>query len=62
MKLRELPIVPDTRVFAVRDVSNDTGRKRMQELEANGDIEVLRTSTGRRWLTVRDAERLANAL
>ena len=62
MKLRELPIIPDTRVFAVRDVSNETGRKRMKELEASGAIKVLRTPTGRRWLTVVDAERLAAAL
>lgn len=62
MKLRDAPIVPDVRVFALRTVSKETGRKRMQELEASGDIEVLRTSTGRRWLTVRDAERLAAAL
>ena len=54
MKLRDAPIVPDVRVFALRTVSKETGRKRMQELEASGDIEVLRTSTGRRWLTVRD--------
>lgn len=62
MKLRDAPIVPDTRVFAFGNVSKEAGRKRMEELEANGDIEVLRTPTGRRWLTVSDAERLANAL
>lgn len=62
MKLREAPIVPDTRVFAFMGLSKEAGRKRMQELEASGDIEVLRTPTGRRWLTVSDAERLANAL
>ncbi len=62
MKLREAPIVPDTRVFTFIGLSKEAGRKRMQELEARGDIEVLRTPTGRRWLTVSDAERLVEAL
>jgi len=62
MRLREAPIVPDTRVFALNDVSKEAGRKRMRELEASKAIKVLRTPTGRRWLTVADAERLAKAL
>ena len=62
MKLRDEAIVPDTRVFALSDVSKEAGRKRMQKLEASGVIRVVRTPMGRRWLTVRDAERLAEAL
>jgi len=62
MNLQEKPVVPDIRVFALKDVSKETGRKRMDELEACGAIQVLRTPTGRRWLTVADAERLADAL
>lgn len=62
MKLQEAPVVPDTRVFALHSVSKEAGRKRMDELEEGGQIVVLRTPTGRRWLTVADAERLAKAL
>lgn len=62
MKLREAPIVPDTRVFVLREVSKEAGRKRMEQLEADGLISVVRTPMGRRWLTVGDAERLAEAL
>jgi hypothetical protein len=62
MKLREAAIVPDTRVFALSDVSKEAGRKRMEQLESEGKIKVVRTPMGRRWLSVADAERLANAL
>ena len=62
MNIRQASIVPDTRVFAFMGLSKEAGRKRMKELEASGAIKVLRTPTGRRWLTVVDAERLAAAL
>ena len=62
MKLREAAIVPDTRIFTLKAISKEAGRKRMQRLEADGKITVVRTPMGRRWLTVADAERLAAAL
>lgn len=62
MKLQELAIVPDTRIFALSEVSKEAGRKRMEQLEEEGAIQVLRTPMGRRWLTIADAERLADAL
>jgi hypothetical protein len=62
MSIRDKKIVPDTRVFSLRDVSKERGRKRMEELEVAGEITVYRTPTGRRWLTISDAERLAAAL
>ena len=62
MTIREKKIVPDTRVFSLTDVSKERGRKRMDELESAGEITVYRTPTGRRWLSVDDAERLADAL
>ncbi len=62
MKLREAAIVPDTRIFALSEVSKEAGRKRMEKLEGDGAITVTRTPMGRRWLTVDDAQRLADAL
>lgn len=62
MKLRHAATVPDTRVYALKEVSKEAGRKRMEKLEADGKITVVRTPMGRRWLTIADAERLAEAL
>jgi hypothetical protein len=62
MKLREAAIVPDTRIFTLKEISKEAGRKRMEKLEAAGKITVVRTPMGRRWLTVADAVRLAAAL
>ena len=62
MNLKDAPLIADTRLFAYRNVSIETGRKRARELEAQGEISIVRTGTRRRWLTVEDAERLADAL
>ena len=62
MKLSDAAIVPDTRIFALSEISKEAGRKRMEKLEAEGQITIVRTPMGRRWLTVADAERLADAL
>jgi len=58
--LEKYHIVPDTRIYVFASVSKETGRERMKELETRGDIEVLRTPTGRRWLRVIDAQCLVN--
>lgn len=62
MKLQNKAIVPDTRIYALSEVSKEAGRKRMATLEAAGKITVTLTPMGRRWLTVADAQRLADAL
>lgn len=62
MNLKDAPIILDTHLYGYKKVSNDTGRKRARELEAKGEIKIVRTGTGRRWFTVADAERLADAL
>ena len=62
MNIQDAKIVPDTRIYPVRSVSKEAGRKILEDLEARGVIEPHRTATGRRLLSFVDAERLANAL
>lgn len=62
MDIREAKIVPDLRVYAIRNVSKEHGRKRLTELSAQGAVQPLRTPTGRTLLSFEEAERLAAAL
>lgn len=60
--IREAKIIPDTRVYPFRNVSNEAGRKIMEDLANRGVINPHVTATGRRLLSFGDAEILANAL
>lgn len=62
MTIRDVPIVPDLRVYDFRRVSKEHGRKRLDELQRKGLIQPEITPTGRRLLSFCDAERLADAL
>jgi len=62
MDIREAKIVPDLRLFEAVNVSRETGRERIRDLIALGEISPKRTPTGRCLLSFEDAERLANAL
>ncbi len=55
------PVICDLRVYEVKKVHRDTGRKRLEQLEANGIINPMRTPTGRTLLSIDDAERLADS-
>ena len=58
MQIREAKIVPDLRVFQVQGISKEWGRKVMAELADKGEINPLKTPTGRCLLSFEDAERL----
>jgi hypothetical protein len=60
--VRDAPMIQDTILFQARRVSRTRGRRRLKELEARGEITPLVTPTGRRLLSIADAERLASAL
>ena len=62
LNIRNAPIVPDTRVYAVANVSKEAGRKRLIDLQHLGQVDPVITGTGRRLLSFEDAERLAAAL
>ena len=62
MSIREAKIIPDLRIYAIQNVSKEHGRKRLEELFAKGEIQPLRTSTGRTLLSFKDAKRLAEVL
>lgn len=62
MDIRNKKIVPDLRIFAAVNVSKERGRRIRDELERAGRISVLRTPTGRCYLSFGDAERLAGQL
>ena len=62
MKVWSAKIVPDTRIYQVRSVSKEAGRKVMEDLRSRGVIDPLITGTNRRLLSFVDAEKLANAL
>ncbi len=62
MSLRDKHIILDLRVYEIQQVSREHGRKRRDELMANGVIAPIVTSTGRCLLSMRDAEKLADAL
>jgi len=62
MNIREAKIVPDTRIYPLRNVSKEAGRKVMERLRARGVIDPMITGTHRRLLSFAEAEILANAL
>jgi hypothetical protein len=62
VKIRDAKIVSDLRIYGALNVSKEHGRKRLGELQARGEIEPLRTPTGRTLLSFKDAERLSAAL
>jgi hypothetical protein len=62
MSLRQEKLITDLRVFSVKNVSRDHGRKRLKELQEQRLIDPLRTPTGRTLLSFDEAERLAAAL
>ena len=62
MSIRDVPMVPDLRVYQFKNVSREHGRKRLKELQTTGLIQPVETPTGRRLLSFRDAEALAEAL
>jgi predicted site-specific integrase-resolvase len=62
MTIKKQPIIPDLRIFEAEQVSREHGRATLKRLERDGVIRPRRTRTGRCFLTVDDAERLAEAL
>ena len=62
MAIRDAKIVPDLRLFQAQGVTKEWGRKVMAELVEEGEINPLKTATGRCLLSFEDAERLANEL
>ncbi len=62
MSIRQEKMICDLRVFSVKNVSRDHGRKRLKELQEQGLVQPLRTPTGRTLLSFEEAERLAAAL
>jgi hypothetical protein len=62
MDIRKAPIIEDVRVYAFRNISKPTGRKRLERLQAEGVVNPTITPTGRKLLSFEDAERLAAAL
>jgi hypothetical protein len=59
---KDVPLIPDLRIYTMRNVSREHGRKVLKELEADGKVRPEHTATGRRLLTIHDAEVLADAL
>jgi hypothetical protein len=62
MGIRDVPLVNDLRIYQFKNVSKEHGRKRLTELESKGLIRPTATPTGRKLLSIRDAEALAEAL
>ncbi len=62
MSIREVPMVNDLRIYQFKNVSKEHGRKRLAELQEQGLIRPVATPTGRKLLSFRDAEALAEAL
>ena len=62
MNIMNAKIVPDLRVFEVMRVSRDHGRKRLKALITKGEIEPLKTPTGRFLLSFEEAKTLARKL
>ena len=59
--LMSQPMISDLRVYEAANIHRDTGRKQLKKLEAQGIISPRRTPTGRKLLSIDDAERLANS-
>jgi hypothetical protein len=62
MGITEQTITGDLRVCELNQVSREHGRARLKTQEEKGEINPKRTSTGRRYRSVADGERLATAL
>ncbi len=62
MNLQTEKLIPDLRIFEIMRVSKESGRIRLKDLEASGEISPLRTPTGRCFLSVADAEVLVEHL
>jgi hypothetical protein len=62
VNIRRAPLIEDVKIYTLRKVSKPTGRKRLERLEAAGVVSPMTTPTGRRLLSIEDAERLAEAL
>ena len=62
MGLRDVALIPDLNLYAHRHVSKELGRKRLAELEHAGRVQPVTTPSGRKLLSFRDAEALAEAL
>ena len=62
MAIRDVKIVPDLRLFQAQGVTKEWGRKVMAELVEEGEINPLKTGTGRCLLSFKEAERLATEL
>ena len=54
--------IPETAVYLERRVSRKTGRKVLDSLIKDEKVDVVETSTNRRWLDFKGAKKLANAL
>ena len=59
MSFNEKKIIPDLRVYESEGVSKEWGRAQLKVLEASGVISPRRTQTGRCFLSMTDAEKLA---
>ncbi len=62
MDISDVKIVPDTNLFGAVGVSVKWGRKIVKDLESEGLVSPLRTPTGRRILSFREAETVMNSV
>jgi len=62
MNICDAKIVPDTRIYPLRSVSKEAGRKVMEDLRSRGVIDPMITGTHRRLLSFVEAQILADAL
>ena len=62
MDISDVKIVQDTNLFGAYGVSVKWGRKVVKDLESEGLVSPLRTPTGRRILSFREAEAVMNSL
>lgn len=62
MDIRNAQMIPDSRLIPALGVARPFGRKLLDELAAAGVIEPLYTASGRRLVSIRDAEKIAARL
>ncbi len=62
MDISDVKIVQDTNLFGAVGVSLKWGRKVVKDLESAGLVSPLRTPTGRRILSFREAEIVMNSV
>ncbi len=62
MDISDVKIVQDTTLFGAYGVSVRCGRKVVKDLESEGLVSPLRTPTGRRILSFREAETVMNSV